>query len=210
MRKGGKESRLILVVCNVRFYREGVADALSADGARAIACAHSEVVETRGRLDKPVDVALVDLSSSDAMQTLEQLRSGSHPTRIVGLTIAETAEEVFVAATFAVRAFVSREQSLEELVATVRRAAADEAVCPPSIAAVLFDRVAHRALPGTPQTVLTPREREISSLMARGLTNKQIATSLVICPATVKNHVHNILQKLGVERRGEAAALLRR
>ena len=210
MLTGGRERRLILVVCDVRFYREGVADALVADDAQAIGCAHSEIVETHDRLDGPVDVALVDLSASDCLATLEHLRSRSPATRIVGLTIDEPAEEVFVAATYAVRAFVSREQSLAELVATVRRAAADEAVCPPSIAAVLFERVARRSLPGTPQTVLTPREREISSLLARGLTNKQIAASLVICPATVKNHVHNILQKLGVERRGEAAALLRR
>src|SRR4051794_10858947 len=73
MRTGGKEGPLILVVCDVRFYREGVADALSADGAHAIACAHSEVVETRSRLDDPVDVALVDLSGSDCLQTLEHL-----------------------------------------------------------------------------------------------------------------------------------------
>ena len=57
---------------------------------------------------------------------------------------------------------------------------------------------------------LTPREQEITSLMSEGLSNKQIARVLGICDATVKNHIHSILSKLGVRRRGEAAAQLHR
>jgi DNA-binding NarL/FixJ family response regulator len=74
------------------------------------------------------------------------------------------------------------------------------------VAALLFQRLAalspNAAAPHEP---LTPREQEIASFVARGLPNKLIARRLRLAPATIKNHVHNILQKLGLQRRGELA-----
>jgi DNA-binding NarL/FixJ family response regulator len=69
--------------------------------------------------------------------------------------------------------------------------------------------LAHGAGDGDPTEPLTSREREILDLIDEGLSNKQIAQQLRIELSTVKNHVHNILGKLGVQRRGEAAALVR-
>lgn len=198
---------LILIVSDVCFYRDGLAAALRTSGTSAIACGHDSVEQTV--IAHSVDVALVDLGEPAFLRTIESVRDRPPGAPIVGLTITDSADAVVVAAAGAVRAFVSRDQSLRELVNTVHRAAAGEAVCPPAIAALLFDRVAKRDLLPAPETVLTPREREISVLMARGLTNKEIAAALVIGPSTVKNHVHSVLQKLGVRRRVEAAALLR-
>jgi DNA-binding NarL/FixJ family response regulator len=85
-------------------------------------------------------------------------------------------------------------------------------ICSPSFAAALLRRVADlahlREVPG-PGLVLTAREREIVGLIDDGLSNKQIAQQLCIQLATVKNHVHHILHKLGVNGRLEAAARFR-
>jgi DNA-binding NarL/FixJ family response regulator len=95
------------------------------------------------------------------------------------------------------------------LVATLESATRGEALFSPRMAASLLRRVA--ALAATQpspsaQVRLTPRERDIMRLLDEGLSNKEIAQRLGIEVATVKNHVHNILEKLQVHRRGEAAA----
>jgi DNA-binding NarL/FixJ family response regulator len=106
---------------------------------------------------------------------------------------------------------VSREATLAELLDGVEAAARGEALVSEPVAAALIRRVASVAGERTVAngTLLTRREREIVRLIGDGLSNKEIATSLQIELATVKNHVHNILEKLHVARRGEAAARLR-
>jgi two-component system nitrate/nitrite response regulator NarL len=83
-------------------------------------------------------------------------------------------------------------------------------VCPPWVATVLVRRVqALAADRPQPTHRLTPREEEILDLVGQGLSNKEIAARLYIEVTTVKNHVHNILEKLGVSRREEAVARMR-
>ena len=82
-------------------------------------------------------------------------------------------------------------------------------MCSPRITAFLFDRVARLAREASEAQTdvpLTPREREIAALVACNLPNKEIARRMRLSPATVKNHVHNILQKLNLDRRGDIAA----
>jgi DNA-binding NarL/FixJ family response regulator len=82
--------------------------------------------------------------------------------------------------------------------------------CSPRTAALLFSRLATLSAERPTEdavTVLTPREREIAVLIACNLTNKEIARRLRLCPATVKNHVHNILQKLNIHRRRDISGL---
>jgi len=104
---------------------------------------------------------------------------------------------------------VPQDGSTEDVVAAVVHALKGELLCSPRIAAHLFSRVA--ALPdnraGAPiHVLLTRREREVAALLACDLTNKEIARRLHLGPATIKNHVHNILQKLNVHHRGDVAA----
>jgi DNA-binding NarL/FixJ family response regulator len=83
--------------------------------------------------------------------------------------------------------------------------------CAPHIAAAMFSRLAgFLRVPDAPEALpsLTPRESEILALVEQGRSNKDIARQLTISSATVKNHMHNILQKLRVSRRGQAAARL--
>jgi two-component system, NarL family, nitrate/nitrite response regulator NarL len=106
--------------------------------------------------------------------------------------------------------FVGRDGTLAELATAVERALAGEVRCSPKLAALLCERVA--ALAGRMGDVpsgLTRRERQIADLVADGLSNKEIAIELRIGPATVKNHIHNILEKLHVPRRGAIGSRLR-
>jgi len=108
--------------------------------------------------------------------------------------------------------FVTSEASVAELVAAIESVARGESLCSPSVVAALLRRLGSLArswAEADPTQPLTRREREILELIDEGLSNKQIAQRLRIELPTVKNHVHNILGKLGVRRRAEAAALVR-
>jgi len=98
--------------------------------------------------------------------------------------------------------------SAEDLITAILRTVGGEVICSPRVAAALFARVAALAGRGGGASAepLTPREQEIADLVACGLPNKTIARELSLAPATIKNHVHNILQKLGLQRRGEIIA----
>jgi DNA-binding NarL/FixJ family response regulator len=107
---------------------------------------------------------------------------------------------------------VTREQSLDELVATLRAVSRGEARFSPRVVAAFLDHIAVLASEHTtppPLLALTAREREVLALIGRGFSNKEISAHLTIEVATVKNHVHSILEKLHVRRRTEAVARLR-
>jgi DNA-binding NarL/FixJ family response regulator len=111
-----------------------------------------------------------------------------------------------------VSGYVLHDEPHEELMKAVLAVARGEIWCPPRVAAVLMRRMGpHGSTPDMPLGTarLTVREREILALIDGGLSNKEIARKLSIEVRTVKNHVHNLLEKLRVHRRGEAVALLR-
>jgi two-component system nitrate/nitrite response regulator NarL len=193
----------VLVVSDIRLYREGIADALTRSGRCEVAMTPADDWELA-----PTDVVLLDLAHPRARELL----AAAGDSRVVALGVREVEEEVIGWAEAGVAGYVTREATLDELVAVVESVARGEMECSPRIAALLLQRVASVA--GTGRTLadgrLTPRENEIVGLLDQGLSNKQIARRLSIEPATVKNHVHHILDKLGVARRGEVAAQLRR
>jgi two-component system nitrate/nitrite response regulator NarL len=95
---------------------------------------------------------------------------------------------------------------MDELVDAIERTAQGELLCSPRIAAALLRRAAGT---GTPQAAaareLTPRQQQVLTLLSRGLSNKEISVALNIAEATVKNHVHHLLEKLQVQSRAQAA-----
>jgi DNA-binding NarL/FixJ family response regulator len=108
-----------------------------------------------------------------------------------------------------------KDDSLEDLVEIVRATQEGKVFVSPQIAAAMMERLSDLAqmFAGvennlTDTTALTSREMEVLELISKGYTNQQIAQNLVIEVGTVKNHVHNILEKLNVSSRGEAAAYL--
>lgn len=207
----------VVIISSIRLYREGLAEVLSQQ-------ADIDVVGTLGYpplgvealADLRPDVVLMDLGSREGLATLRQVAHGGPEIRIVALGLPETEGYVVACAEAGAAGYVPREATLDDLVRAIRAAERGEARCSPRVAAGLFRRLARwgRSDPGAePDGAairLTRREREIAGLIELGLSNKEIAVRLGIELATVKNHVHNLLEKLRVHRRGEAAARLRR
>jgi two-component system, NarL family, nitrate/nitrite response regulator NarL len=130
----------------------------------------------------------------------------------VALALADRESEIVEWAEAGAWSYVTRDASIAELVDVVQSAVRGEVRCSAKIAGSLFHRVSSLASEAgvTPAHAhLTSREREIVALINEDLSNKEIAARLFVEVSTVKNHVHNILEKLDVGRREEAAARIR-
>lgn len=200
----------VFVASDVRVYREGIsrliatADSLELAGAAATA-------ESLSRLRGGVrpDVVLVDAIERVELVLAREITSAAGEAPVVAL-VAPEREDLLAWAGAGVSGFLSWEASPEQLVESLGRAARGENPCSQDVADALLRRV--RENPGGSfafKGSLTEREAQVAELVAEGLSNKAIASRLSIELATVKNHVHSILEKLRVHSRGEAAAKLR-
>jgi two-component system, NarL family, nitrate/nitrite response regulator NarL len=125
----------------------------------------------------------------------------------VSLGIREVESEVLACAAAGIEGYVRMDATAGDLVMALESVMRNELVISPKVAASLYHSVA--VLGVDAGTALTNRELQIAALMDRGLSNKEISAYLKIETSTAKNHVQNIMQKLGVHRRGQAAAKLR-
>ena len=203
----------IVVLVSVRLYRDGIADALQQDRRFRVVGSAASLDSARDALDMSAeapDLALVDMDLDEGVDAARTLRSMWPGTTIVALAVRENDEEVVSWVEAGVSGLVSRDATLAELLDGVEAAAKGEAFVSRPAAAALMRRVASVAgehkVAGT---LLTRREREILRLVGEGLSNKAIASTLRIELATVKNHVHNILEKLRVGSRTAAVAAAR-
>jgi DNA-binding NarL/FixJ family response regulator len=208
---GAENAQLrVVIVMGVRLYRDGLASVLDAhDGIQVVARA----ADWRDALPlvsrHHPDVVLVDLPAVENRGVVRQLAAaGDRRACVVALSITGS-DDVVRWAEAGVAGYVTREDSLEDLITVVESVVRDEMPCSPRAAAMLIRRVGMLAADRQfTATRLTAREREIVMLMERGLSNKEIGRSLSIQVATVKNHVHNILDKLQVSSRSDAVALV--
>ncbi len=208
-REGPSARRLrVLIAADTRLYRDGLAYALR-ERAQAMEIEASpgegELLEAVGAAP---DVLLLDVSMPCGLETLREVKARAPGVPVLALGISEVEPDVVACAEAGASGYVGKEASLDDLLSAIQAVVRGELQCPPKIAALLFRRVAALAAelpPVTASATLTPREREVSTLLDRGWSNKQIARELRIRTSTVKNHVHNILEKLNVRRRGEAA-----
>jgi two-component system nitrate/nitrite response regulator NarL len=202
----------VLIVDDLRLYREGLAHALAQRP-------HIRVVGTAARRETALaevtrlqpTVVLLDMAMSGSIAMVRELRERAPEVKVVALAVAEDDQDVLACAEVGLAGYVPREGSFDDLVSAVESAARGELLCSPRMAAALFRRLATLAEdrePGAGVPHLTAREMEILHLIEDRLSNKQIAGRLCIEVATVKNHVHNILEKLQVRSRDEAAARL--
>jgi DNA-binding NarL/FixJ family response regulator len=193
----------------VRLLREGLVLSLSRQPALAVADAAGLTISPTHIAAARPDVVLVDVGTPGGLAALLALRHALPDLKIVAVAVSDVEHEVVACAEAGVSGFVSRDGSIQDLVTAIHCAMRNELVCSPRIAGMLFRRVAairsERSV-GPDNSALTRREHEIVSLMTQGLSNKEIARHLRIQNATVKNHIHSILAKLHVHRRGEVAA----
>ncbi len=177
----------------------------AANGAEAVAAALSH---------RP-DVVLMDIRMPE-MDGLEATRrilaaGAGRDSRIIILTTFDLDQYVYAALAAGASGFLLKDVSPEHLVAAVRLVRQGDALLAPSITRRLVERFAPRDPEQRPPhqdlSALTPREREVLGLVARGLSNTEIAAHLTLSEATVKTHVTRILSKLGLRDRVQAVVL---
>lgn len=204
----------LLIVIGTRLYREGLAQILENKTGFHVAAIYAEWPPAGNAVVPDFDVAVVDVPREDMAITARSLRELHPKAQVVALPVAEIGEDVIACAEAGVSAYVTHDASTDDLVATIQRVARGELLCSPGVAAALMRRVGALASDRAPAAAaglrhtahLTPREVEILRLLDNGSSNKEIATTLGIALSTVKNHMHAVFEKLGVQGRGAAVA----
>lgn len=201
-----------LLVVEVPFYREGLAELLNNSGEVQVVASASaaQPAEALAASERP-DVVLIDVTLADSTAAVQRIRALPCPPKFVALAVNETADAVLKWAELGIAAYVSRSATPDELLHVLKGVAQEELYCSPQMAAQLLQHVTRLASSKRRDDAfgdLSPREHEVLSLIARGLPNKTIASLLSISPATAKNHVHKILEKLRLHRRSEVASLM--
>jgi DNA-binding NarL/FixJ family response regulator len=163
----------------------------------------------RTRLLKP-DVVLMDvrMPDLDGISATRELLAAFPDVKVVILTTFEQDDYIFGALSAGASGFLLKRTRPEELIAAIHTIAAGDSLLSPSVTSRVIERMAGQPSPDAMRDArlreLTPRETEVLSLMARGLSNAEIAATLVIEESTVKTHVKRILAKLDARDRVQA------
>jgi NarL family two-component system response regulator LiaR len=153
------------------------------------------------------DVVLMDLVMPrvDGIEAIRQVRERRPATRVIALTSFVDDDRLFPAVRAGAAGYLLKDVQPQDLVAAIRTVHGGESLLHPAAAARLMAEVASDDGRVDPSSLLTPREREVLVLIARGLPNKVIARDLGVSEKTVKTHVSNLLGKLGLTDRTQAA-----
>lgn len=197
----------IIVASGILLYREGLAASLARDG-RLEVVAITDLSEAASAAAQLIpDAVVLDASTSDGLELARNLKSADSALPLIGFGISDSPADVIGCAEAGLVGFIDQNGSIDALVKAVANALRGEVSCSPRVTTILCARLARLADRGThPPTTLTRREQEIAGMVAEGMSNKEIALGLHIGPTTVKNHVHNILDKLKVRRRAAIAS----
>ena len=159
------------------------------------------------------DVAVLDarLPDGSGIEVCRQVRSSNPQTKAIILTSFDDDEALFAAIMAGSAGYVLKQVTGQDLIAAVRHVAAGGSLLDPSVTAKVMERLRDGA-PGEPDELksLTAQERRILELVAEGLTNRQIGERLFLAEKTIKNYMSNVLSKLGLERRTQAAVFASR
>jgi DNA-binding NarL/FixJ family response regulator len=201
------ESISVLVVDDHPLFRQGVVHALGAEsGLEVVGEADSGEQALQLAQELMPDILLLDISMPgwDGLVTAERIATACPATAIVMLTVSEDPDKLLGAFKAGARSYVLKGVSVQELARVVRAAAAGDTYVSPSLASEMLISLTRERAPD-PLQELTAREREILELVGVGLTNREIGQRLALSEKTIKHYVTNILQKLQVRSRVEAA-----
>ena len=191
-----------VVVSDVLIYREGITAGLARLGDLRLLGSISADALPEALAAHAVQIVFLDISRSCSRDAARVARTLAPEVQVIGFGMTSE-DEGLAGAEAGVTAFVNHDGTIEDLNRAAIRVLSGLPVCPPQLTTRLLQRVAQLAGRGRPDadSHLTRREREIAVLVEEGLSNKEIACTLNISPATVKNHVHMILDKLNLPRR---------
>ena len=209
----------ILIVSDVRIVQEGLHSILAQQAGVDVVSA-VDMLSARAEIARlHPHVVLFDAARKASVEFVKSLVASAPQSKVVAFGVKETAEEFLALAAAGTAGCVRDSAESGDVVRVLERVMCDELPCSPQAAAWLYHRVAalshagddpiHAGNGHTSTVPLSRRELQIGHLVDCGLSNKEIGRQLGIEAATVKNHVHNMCEKLNVHRRGEAAARIR-
>jgi DNA-binding NarL/FixJ family response regulator len=200
----------VLIVDDDDLMRAGLRSVLASDESVEVVgeAADGRAALETTRTSRP-DVVLMDvrMPDLDGITATRELLSTSPEVKVVMLTTFEEDDYIFGALNAGASGFLLKRTRPEELIAGIRTIADGDSLLSPSVTRRVIDRMARQPAPAASSNrldKLTPREREVLELVARGLSNGEIATRFVIEESTVKTHVKRILSKLGLRDRVQA------
>jgi DNA-binding NarL/FixJ family response regulator len=200
----------VLIVDDDDLMRAGLRAVLSSDATVEVVGEAGDGAEAPGaaRRLRP-DVVLMDIRMPgvDGIAATRDVLGAAPDTRVVILTTFEEDDYIFGALGAGASGFLLKRTRPEDLIAAVHTIAAGDSLLAPSVTRRVIERMATAPAPVRPGRrleSLTPRERDVLELVARGLSNGEIAAELVIEESTVKTHVKRILGKLGARDRVQA------
>lgn len=202
----------IVIVVKARIYRDGLARAIGLRPNLTVAAVAADCTGAIVAIRRyQPDIVLADIALDGAFDLVSLARAVSSRIKVIALAVSldDNERELLKWAEAGASGFVTCDNSLDELLTCIDAAMQGELACSPRVSAALLRRVSELAgerAPSSPLPVLTPRQTLILQMLRSGLTNKQIARELGIELATVKNHVHQLLRRLHVRGRHEAAA----
>ena len=201
----------VLLADDHTMFREGLAGILAAYGGMEVVAEvpnDAEALDLARMLGPDVVVMQVQMPFERALETLSAMRSFPDPPKVVICTMLESPRYVRELTGAGMSAYLLKTSSAEHLVAAVRAAVLDPEGG--NVVVGMPPAMLEESVEGA-EGVLSARELEVLLLAARGLSNARIATSLHVAEATVKRHLANVYEKMGVGSRGEASrmALLR-
>jgi DNA-binding NarL/FixJ family response regulator len=201
----------VLIVDDHDLFRSGLRNLLEEQGVHVVAeaAAGQEAVQIVRELAPDVVVMDLNMPGMGGVEATRHISSVAPLTRVLMLTISDQDNDVIDAILAGACGYLLKDSSIQELMAGIRAASMGESLISPTIAAKVLQRVrASTTQPEIESTIraeLSDREIEVLKLIANGKDNAMIAAELHISPKTVKNHISNILMKLQIDNRIQAA-----
>jgi DNA-binding NarL/FixJ family response regulator len=201
----------VMVVDDHDLFRTGLKNLLEEQGVNIVGEAPNGQTAIRLASDLAPDVVIMDLNMPGltGVETTRQLAGIAPLTRVVVLTISADDDDVMDAVMAGACGYLLKDSSIQDLIAGIQAAAAGESLISPQIASKVLQRLRAQSssedAAATIRAELSDREIEVLKLIANGKDNAMIAGELHISPKTVKNHISNILMKLQIDNRIQAA-----
>jgi DNA-binding NarL/FixJ family response regulator len=207
----GQDSLRVLIVDDHDLFRSGLRNLLEEEGVNIIgeAAAGQEALQIVRELAPDVVVMDLNMPGMGGVEATRHISAIAPLTRVLMLTISDQDNDVIDAILAGACGYLLKDSSIQDLMAGIRAAALGESLISPTIASKVLQRIrASSSQPEIESTIrseLSDREIQVLKLIANGKDNAMIAGELHISPKTVKNHISNILMKLQIENRIQAA-----
>lgn len=202
--------RRLLIVDDLPLFRVGIGSALEAANFEVVGEATTAEDAVAKARDLQPDVVLLDIlmPGGSGLEVVDEIIAVSPGSKVMLLTASESEEDLLIGVKAGARGYMTKDTPLPELITAIDAVDAGGAALSPTMAGKLLDvtnqLLRHEELLSARKPTLTGREIEVLELVAQGNTSREIGALLFISENTVKNHIRNILDKLGLHSRNEA------